>query len=76
MAVANWHTYQLLTKRAKRMKAVVQALPRRLQKLPHVWLGVSVENRKYGLARVEHLLRTPARVHFLSVEPLLESPRS
>lgn len=73
MAVANWHTYQLLTKRADRMEAVVQDLPRSLQRLPHVWLGVSVENKKYGLPRVEHLRRTPAGVHFLSVEPLLES---
>lgn len=72
MAVANWHTYQLLTKRAERMETVVRALPRRLQKLPHVWLGVSVENRKHGLPRIEHLRRTPAHVHFLSVEPLLE----
>jgi len=73
MAVANWHTYQVLTKRADRMEMVVRALPRRLQKLPHVWLGVSVENKKYGLPRIEHLRRTPARVHFLSIEPLLES---
>lgn len=73
MAVANWHTYQVLTKRADRMETTVRALPERLQRLPHVWLGVSVENKKYGLPRIEHLRRTPARVHFLSVEPLLES---
>lgn len=73
MAAANWHTYQVLTKRAERMESIVRALPRRLQGLPHVWLGVSVENKKHGLARIEHLRRTPARVHFLSVEPLLES---
>lgn len=72
MAAANWHTYQVLTKRADRMEAIVRALPRRLQRLPHVWLGVSVENRKYGLPRIEHLRRTPAHVRFLSVEPLLE----
>jgi protein gp37 len=72
MAAANWHTYQLLTKRADRMEAVVTSLPRHLQRLPHVWLGVSVENKKYGLPRIEHLRRTPAHVHFLSVEPLLE----
>jgi protein gp37 len=72
MAAASWHTYQVLTKRADRMEAVVRSLPRRLQRLPHVWLGVSVENRKYGLPRIEHLRRTPAHVRFLSVEPLLE----
>jgi protein gp37 len=72
MATVNWHTYQLLTKRAARMAAVVRRLPRRLQQLPNVWLGVSVENRKYGLPRIDHLRRTPAAVRFLSIEPLLE----
>lgn len=72
MAAADWHTYQILTKRADRMEAIVRGLPRRLRGLPHVWLGVSVENRKHGLPRIEHLRRTPARVRFLSVEPLLE----
>lgn len=38
----------------------------------NAWLGVSVENRQHGLPRIEHLLRTPAAVRFLSVEPLLE----
>lgn len=40
--------------------------------LPNVWLGVSVEDRKHGLLRIEHLRRTPAAVRFLSIEPLLE----
>lgn len=40
--------------------------------LPNVWMGVSVEDRKYGLPRIEHLRRIPAAVRFLSVEPLLE----
>jgi protein gp37 len=40
--------------------------------LPNVWLGVSVEDRKHGLPRIEHLRRTPAAVRFLSIEPLLE----
>jgi protein gp37 len=40
--------------------------------LPNVWLGVSVEDCKYGLPRIEHLRRTPAAVRFLSIEPLLE----
>ena len=73
MAAANWHTYQVLTKRAERMETVVRSLPGRLQRLSNVWLGVSVEDRKYGLPRIEHLRRTPAGVRFLSVEPLLES---
>ena len=39
--------------------------------LPNVWLGVSVEDRKYGVPRISHLRRTPAAVRFLSIEPLL-----
>ena len=38
----------------------------------HIWWGVSVENRKYGLPRIEHLRSVNAKVRFLSVEPLLE----
>jgi protein gp37 len=38
----------------------------------HVWWGVSVEDRKHGLPRIDHLRQAPARVRFLSIEPLLE----
>jgi protein gp37 len=72
MARADWHTYQVLTKRADRMQAWMERAPEHLRNLPHVWLGVSVEDRKYGLPRILHLRSTPARIHFLSVEPLLE----
>jgi protein gp37 len=40
--------------------------------LPHIWWGVSVENRRHGLARVADLRAGEARVRFLSIEPLLE----
>lgn len=40
--------------------------------LPNVWLGVSVEDRKYGIPRIDQLRETPAAIRFLSVEPLLE----
>ena len=130
MALAHWHTFQVLTKRADRMQAyfaekyqspnfmIVNGKPtigeptgelnedredrvkqeavslalklsdsydklifdaeghhlmmRAPWPLPNVWLGVSVENRQHGRPRIEHLLRTPAAVRFLSVEPLLE----
>jgi protein gp37 len=72
MRAAHWHTFQILTKRADRMEANVNRLPDELVGLPNVWLGVSVENRKHGLPRIEHLERTPSAVRFLSVEPLLE----
>ncbi len=40
--------------------------------LPHIWWGVSVENKKHGLPRIDHLRQAPAAVRFLSIEPLLE----
>src|SRR5207244_8123307 len=41
--------------------------------LPHIWWGVSVENRAQGLVRIRHLQEAPAAVRFLSIEPLLEA---
>jgi protein gp37 len=70
MALADWHVYQVLTKRAERARYVLG--PRTPRPLPHVWLGVSVEDRRYGVPRIEHLRETPAAVRFLSIEPLLE----
>ena len=62
------HTYQLLTKRAERLPDFFANRP----VPPNVWLGVTVEDRRHGLPRIAHLRRVPARVRFLSVEPLLE----
>jgi protein gp37 len=39
---------------------------------PHIWWGVSVENKEYGLPRIRDLQKSPASVRFLSIEPLLE----
>lgn len=72
MGEAAWHTYQVLTKRADRMRVVCSALPRELVQQPHIWLGVSVEDRKFGLPRIDLLRETPAGLRFLSIEPLLE----
>jgi protein gp37 len=72
MMKANWHTYQVLTKRSSRMSALLQTEFKEAADVQHIWWGVSVENRKHGLPRIEHLRQTPARVRFLSVEPLLE----
>ncbi len=72
MRMANWHTYQVLTKRAERMRRLLTGPLRFAAELPNVWWGVSVENRKHGVPRIEHLRRIPATVRFLSVEPLLE----
>ena len=72
MAASPWHTYQVLTKRADRLQTLLSNELAEVASKPHVWWGVSVEDRKYGLPRVELLRSTPAAVRFLSVEPLLE----
>jgi protein gp37 len=72
MEQANWHTYQILTKRHERLRALLSNDLRWMSELDHVWFGVSVEDRDYGLPRIESLRMTPARVRFLSIEPLLE----
>jgi len=66
MNKANWHQFQILTKRAERLEELSSQLPW----APHIWMGVSVENRDH-LWRVDHLRKTNARVKFLSIEPLL-----
>ena len=68
MRQAHQHTFQVLTKRAERMAEYCQgkSVP------PNVWLGVSVEDRKHGLPRIELLRGIDVMVRFLSIEPLLE----
>lgn len=62
--------WQLLTKRAPNM---VKYLPADWgEGYDNVWLGVTVENRAHGLPRLRHLREIPARVRFISAEPLLE----
>jgi len=72
MVAANWHTYQVLTKRADRLRDLLQSKLRFAAKQKHIWWGVSVENRKHGLPRIDILRQAPAAIRFLSVEPLLE----
>jgi protein gp37 len=72
MQLANWHTYQILTKRSERLRDLLGTHIRFAASLPHIWWGVSVENRKHGVPRIEHLRSAPAAVRFLSIEPLLE----
>jgi protein gp37 len=68
MARAQQHTFQILTKRAERMAMFCRDI-----RVPqNVWLGVSVENRKHGVPRIDVLRSIDAGVRFLSVEPLLE----
>lgn len=72
MRLADWHTYQVLTKRHERMQDVVSRYLPWVGKADHIWVGVSVENRRHGLPRIDALRGTPAAVRFLSIEPLLE----
>ncbi|WP_110933769.1 DUF5131 family protein [Paenibacillus bouchesdurhonensis] len=71
MTIAQHHTYQILTKRPERMRDWILQRGWIMSELPHVWLGVSVENQKAADERIPHLLQIPAVVRFLSCEPLL-----
>jgi protein gp37 len=73
MQLANWHTYQVLTKRSERLHDLLTTKLRFAAEEPHIWWGVSVENRKQGVPRINHLQTAPAAIRFLSIEPLLES---
>ncbi|HKR12556.1 MAG TPA: phage Gp37/Gp68 family protein [Pyrinomonadaceae bacterium] len=72
MMLANWHTYQVLTKRSERMRDLLNGPIRFAAQASHIWWGVSVEDKRHGLPRIEHLRETDAKVRFLSLEPLLE----
>lgn len=62
------HVFQILTKRSARMLEFA-----RFREIPaNAWMGVSVEDKKYGLPRIDELRKVPAKTRFLSVEPLLE----
>jgi len=62
------HTYQILTKRADRLPIFFS----NCDAPENAWIGVSVENRKHGLPRIDALRNIMAKIRFLSVEPLLE----
>lgn len=75
MAAAQQHTFQVLTKRPERMYDLLGGwyrVPGQSpdRPLPNVWLGVSIENRRY-VHRADLLRATPAAVRFISAEPLL-----
>lgn len=66
MVRADWHIFQVLTKRSARLARLAPSLPW----APHIWVGVSVESNQYAW-RVDQLRRVPAYVRFISAEPLL-----
>lgn len=69
MKLASHHIFLILTKRPERMKEYLSNAP---WNLPNVWLGVTAENQQRADERIPVLLDTPARVRFVSVEPMLE----
>jgi protein gp37 len=73
MIKAHWHTYQVLTKRSARMRDMLKTQLSFTADQPHIWWGVSVENRQHGIPRIAHLQGSPASIRFLSIEPLLEN---
>jgi len=71
MERADWHVFQVLTKRSSLLRRYVNA--RYVDRAPpHIWLGVSIEDRG-SLVRLRHLLESKAAVRFVSFEPLLEA---
>ena len=70
MERANWHIFQVLTKRSSLMRDFVLAEYKDRPLPPNIWLGVSIEDSR-RLARVRHLTDIPSSVRFLSVEPLI-----
>ncbi len=72
MCESPWHIYQVLTKRAARLQEMLSSELAEAGRKQHIWWGVSVENRKHGLPRLEQLTKSAAAVRFVSIEPLLE----
>ena len=66
MSAAQWHRFQVLTKRAERLEELSPVLPWD----SNIWMGVSVERHDYAY-RIDHLRRTGAHIKFLSLEPPL-----
>jgi protein gp37 len=66
MAAAPQHTFQVLTKRHERLAHIASSL----DWPPNVWMGVSIENRRF-VHRADYLRDAPAAIRFISAEPLL-----
>jgi protein gp37 len=66
MAQADWHNFQILTKREERLAELARELPWPA----NIWMGVTIENRRF-VHRADYLRQVPAAVRFISAEPLL-----
>ncbi|HXW71016.1 MAG TPA: phage Gp37/Gp68 family protein [Methylocella sp.] len=70
MEKADWHIYQVLTKRSSLMQKFINDRYKKRLAPPHMWFGVSVENEK-AASRIVHLQKANASIRFLSIEPLI-----
>lgn len=70
MERADWHRFQVLTKRSSRLRDYVNGRYAGSNPPPHLWFGTSVEDRS-ARSRISHLRQTAAEVRFLSIEPLI-----
>lgn len=70
METADWHTFQVLTKRSSLMRNFINRRYADCEPPRHIWLGVSIENTS-TLGRLKHLKQTDSRTRFVSFEPLL-----
>src|SRR5579864_866197 len=70
MEQADWHTYQVLTKRSSLLQKFINARYKTRKAPAHMWFGVSVENPQ-ATSRIAHLQQANAGVRFLSIEPLI-----
>lgn len=70
MEMADWHTFQVLTKRSSTMRNFLRARYGNDRGPAHIWCGVSVEDGRRK-SRIQHLQEAPAGVRFLSIEPLI-----
>lgn len=66
MNKANWHNFQVLTKRAERLEKIAP----KLNWTPNIWLGVTVESDEQK-KRIPYLINTPAHIKYLSIEPMI-----
>jgi protein gp37 len=73
MIRADWHTFQVLTKRSERMRDLLNGRLAYAANFKHIWWGVTVEDKHFGVPRIEHLRQANVAMRFLSVEPLLEN---
>ena len=70
MEQADWHTFQILTKRSTRLRKYVNARYGKGKAPGHIWLGTSVEDGSKK-SRIRHIQETAATIRFLSIEPLI-----